>query len=247
MRHISRASNPLGPVPSIGDFPPSNRSPCIAVPAPRTALRAREPSWNGLSLLTEPVVLSSSSLLLSRSSSSRSLSLSLSLFGLFSTGRDGAFIFNASRPRAFSSGTRVSSRFVASRQRFAPRFEGTNEEDDLPRSYTVALFQIRVIRLTAVDVITPYPTRPRPRETFRHGCRFASRREKSRRLKEVSGGVSIRAPLSVVTGARLSNMCQGTSGTLEMEQVKFPRIDKKRKQWFLSARVKEYLFFFFLL
>ena len=127
-----------------------------------------------------------------RSSSSRSLSLSLSLFGLFSTGRDGAFIFNASRPRAFSSGTRVSSRFVASRER-----SPLDSKERTKKMVCLDLIRPPFFRPAssvsrhAVDVITPYPTRPCPRETFRHGCRFASRREKSRRLKRVSGGVSI--------------------------------------------------------
>ena len=164
MRHISRASNPLGPVPSIGDFPPSNRSPCIAVPAPRTALRAREPSWNELSLLTESVVLSSSSLLLHDPPlPAPSLSLSLSLFGLFSTGRDGAFIFNASRPRAFSSETRVSSRFVASRER-----SPLDSKERTKKMVCLDLIRPPFFRPAssvsrhAVDVITPYPTCPRP-------------------------------------------------------------------------------------
>ena len=91
------------------------------------------------------------------------LSLSLSLFGLFSTGRDGAFIFNASRPRAFSSETRVSSRFVASRER-----SPLDSKERTKKMVCLDLIRPPFFRPAssvsrhAVDVITPYPTCPRP-------------------------------------------------------------------------------------
>lgn len=143
-----------------------------------------------------------------------SLSLYLSL-GLFSIGRDGAFIFNASRLRTFSSGTRVSSRLVVSRERSPLDSKGRTRKIvwlHLVHADICSAFSdpCRPVSRQAVDVITPILPAP-----ARHFVTVAAlRREKSRRLKEVSGGVSIGLRCRSLQ-VHVCQTCVKSSGTLE--------------------------------